>query len=132
MAEIHAESFTIPRPWSAAEFAGLMGMAGVFVETTARGFVMGRLIAGEAELLTLAVSPCARRLGEGRALMAAFLTHIGPEDRAFLEVAAGNLPARALYTGTGWVESGLRRAYYRYAGGQAEDAVIMTWADART
>lgn len=132
MAEIHAESFTIPRPWSAREFADLVSMAGVFVETTQRGFIMGRLIAGEAELLTLAVAPQARRSGEGRALVAAFLGHLGPDDRAFLEVAAGNIPARSLYKATGWAETGLRRAYYRHAGGAAEDAVVMTWADAQT
>jgi ribosomal-protein-alanine N-acetyltransferase len=132
MAEIHAESFAIPRPWSANEFTDLVAMQGVFVETTAHGFIMGRSVAGEIELLTLAVSPQARRTGEGRALIAAFLQHIGPEDRAFLEVAAGNTPARALYHATGWEDAGLRRSYYRHPNGQAEDAVVMTWAIAQT
>lgn len=128
MAAIHAASFTVPRPWLETEFADLLGMKGVFVECAAQGFIMGRLIAGEAELLTLAVAPQARRSGAGRALMAAFLAHLGPHDSAFLEVAASNIAARALYEATGWRDVGVRRAYYRRADGQAEDAVVMTWA----
>jgi ribosomal-protein-alanine N-acetyltransferase len=132
MARIHAASFTVPRPWAAAEFADLMSMRGVFCEATSQGFVVGRLIAGEAELLTLAVDPAARRRGMGRALLAKFLSHLGESDRAFLEVAAGNAPARALYRASGWAESGLRRGYYRHPDRQSEDAVIMTWAFSRT
>jgi ribosomal-protein-alanine N-acetyltransferase len=41
--------------------------------------------------------------------------------RAFLEVAADNAPAQALYHGTGWRESGRRRRYY----GPDLDAIVM-------
>lgn len=132
MAAVHRASFAVPRPWSEAEFQDLLGMRGVFVDSVPQGFVMGRLIAGEAELLTLAVAPEARRQGAGRALMAAFLGHLNAGDTAFLEVAASNAAARALYAATGWAEAGIRRGYYRHPDGQCEDAMIMTWASSGT
>jgi len=47
---------------------------------------------------------------------------------AFLEVAADNTAARALYACLEYEVSGLRRAYYKRPGGGAADAVIMTRA----
>ena len=57
MAALHAACFAFPRPWSAAEFAALLADPLVFVQTLPGGFVMGRAVAGEAELLTVAVAP---------------------------------------------------------------------------
>jgi ribosomal-protein-alanine N-acetyltransferase len=83
-------------------------------------------VAGEAELLTLAVAPPARRRGRGRALLAAF--EQGARERgaceAFLEVAADNAPAVALYAGAGYSELGRRPGYYSRAAG-AVDALLM-------
>jgi len=128
LAALHAESFVTPRPWSAAEFAALMGSPGVFLLTEgSAGFLMGRALAGEAELLTVAVAPTARRKGIGARLMVRFLEeaqHRGAE-RAFLEVAAGNDAARALYAAAGFAEAGRRRGYYRNPHGHAEDALVL-------
>lgn len=130
LAALHAESFSTPRPWSAAEFTDLLGMTGVYLCGDAEGFVMGRALLGEAELLTLAVAPALRRQGRARVLLRAFddAARIRGAETAFLEVAAGNDPARALYAAEGWLPQGRRKSYYRHPDGRSEDAVVMTRA----
>ena len=92
------------------------------------------VVADEAEILTLAVLPAARRQGLGSRLVAACLAEAGAAGaaRLHLEVGAGNAAARALYVRAGFVEAGRRAGYYRGATGGAiggatgrEDAVIM-------
>jgi ribosomal-protein-alanine N-acetyltransferase len=127
LAALHGACFTTPRPWTAPEFAALLALPGVFLCGDGAGFVLGRAIAGEAELLTLAVAPLQRRRGRGTALLAAFeaAARAGGATRAFLEVAAGNAAARALYGRAGWQQTGLRRGYYRHPDGHAEDAIVL-------
>jgi len=127
LAALHARCFETPRPWSAAEFASLCAFSGVFVQTTDAGFAMGREIAGEVELLTLAVDPDHQRQGRGRLLLAAFETEArlrGAKD-AFLEVAENNAAACALYYGAGYSESGRRAAYYAPPTGPRIAAIVM-------
>lgn len=127
LADLHALCFTVPRPWSAEEFTDLLGSKGVFVIGDGHGFVMGRVIADEVELLTLAVHPKARRAGIGARLLAAFedraQTH-GAQD-AFLEVAADNTPARALYENADYTSAGLRKSYYQSPRGAHVDALVL-------
>lgn len=126
LAHLHARCFARPRPWSEAEFTAMLGTRGTFLLARQSGFLLGRALAGEAELLTLAVDPDARRAGTGRALTAEFADTAraaGATD-AFLEVAADNAAARALYAAQGWLEAGLRRGYY----GPGADAVVMRLA----
>lgn len=127
LADLHALCFVTPRPWRAAEFRDLLQSPGVFVETVADGFVMGRVIADEAELLTIAVHPDARRAGLGRRLLQEF-THVARMHgaiRAFMEVAADNHAARALYAAGGFRECGRRKGYYRQPDGAATDALVL-------
>lgn len=130
MAALHARCFTTPRPWSAAEIAALLADPLVFCLTEPTGFLMGRAVAGEAELLTLAVDPAARRQGTGRRLVAGFLAESARRgaESCFLEVAAQNAAARALYAAAGFVTAGTRRGYYRDGAGKAGDALIMVLA----
>lgn len=129
LAALHARCFTTPRPWAAAEFAALLAdpLAFLLVEGDA-GFLLGRAVAGEAELLTIAVAPEARRRGLGRKLVARFLyqARLRAAERAFLEVAAGNAAALRLYHAAGFVESGRRRGYYAGPDGQSGDALVLT------
>lgn len=127
MAALHAASFTVPRPWSAPEIEALLASLGVFTFAESAGFAMGRVAVDEAELLTLAVDPAARRLGTGKRLVAGFLeaARLRAAARAFLEVAADNAPAIALYLQAGFAPCGRRRGYYRPAQGPAVDALVM-------
>lgn len=82
--------------------------------------------AGEAHLLNLSVGRQWQRRGLG-SHMTRFLLKLAREHGAralFLEVRPSNVPARALYTRSGFAEIGRRRDYYP-AGGGREDAVVM-------
>jgi ribosomal-protein-alanine N-acetyltransferase len=91
------------------------------------GFLLGRAVAGEAELLTLAVAPEARRRGLGRKLVARFLyqARLRGAESAFLEVAADHAAACALYHQAGFATVGRRRGYYPVPGEPALDALVL-------
>lgn len=127
LAAIHAASFANPRPWSAQEMASLLAMPGSFLAGRPGGFVMGRVVLDEAELLTIAVTPDLRRMGTGAALLAAFEAEAQARGaaRAFLEVAADNAAAIALYTRAGWRPCGRRKGYYRDGPGGPVDALLL-------
>lgn len=127
LADLHARCFTTPRPWSAQEFDALLSSPGIFLADSTQGFALGRAIAGEAELLTIAVAPEARGQGAGRALLRAFedQAHALGATEAFLEVAADNTVARALYTSAGYSEAGLRKSYYHSPTGAHIDALVL-------
>ncbi len=128
LAALHARAFRTPAPWSAADFAGLLSDPLVFllVEGDA-GFLLGRAVAGEAELLTIAVAPEARRRGLGHKLMARFLyqARVRAAERAFLEVAADNVPAIGLYESAGFAAAGRRRGYYLSPERERIDALVL-------
>jgi ribosomal-protein-alanine N-acetyltransferase len=122
LAGLHAAAFD--KPWSAGEIAALMTTPGVFALTVdIQGFILCRSIAGEAEILTLAVVPAARRLGVGRALVEAAAGLAATQAAAclFLEVAHDNVAALALYAAAGFERVGLRKGYYL----SGADAVVM-------
>ncbi len=127
MAALHAVCFTAPRPWTASEFASVLNLPHSFLLTQSGGFLVGRAAGGEAELLTLAVAPDARRQGTGDLLIEAFLHQIAlmHAESAFLEVATDNAAALALYAKHGFVEVAERRGYMKGTDGRARDAYIM-------
>ena len=126
LAAIHAEAFDAP--WDAASLTALLASPGVFAVEEADGFILIRVVADEAEILTLAVRPEARRSGLGARLVEAAVVRaavLGAE-RMFLEVAEDNVAARALYTRAGFVEAGRRRGYYARTDGSREDALVLS------
>jgi ribosomal-protein-alanine N-acetyltransferase len=129
LARAHAAAFEAP--WPPEAFSSLMGTPGVFtlaaVDGAPIGLILMRAIAGEAEILTLAVEPAHRRRGVARALLTAGLglaVRAGAET-CFLEVAADNAAALALYRAAGFEEAGHRSGYYRRQGGEAVDALVL-------
>jgi len=128
MACIHARAFAgQARAWSAAEFSVLLDSPLSFVTGDARSFAFGRAVADEAELLTLATDPSHRRRGHARACLAAFETEARARgaETAFLEVAADNAPALALYRAAGYLQIARRVAYYARETAPAADALIL-------
>ena len=125
LAAIHARCF--PEAWSAKAMAELLATPGTFAFAASDGFILVRAAGGEAEVLTLAVMPDARRSGIGTALVEAAATHaLGLGAQAlFLEVGVANQPARALYHRLGFVEAGRRKGYYTATPGKAEDALVL-------
>jgi len=125
MAQVHAAAFE--RPWDAAAFAILLAQPGVEALGDAEGFVLIRMVVDEAEILTLAVAPGARRQGYGRALVeaaAARALAMGAE-RLFLEVAEDNAPAQDLYRAAGFTEAGRRPGYYARPDGPDAAALLL-------
>lgn len=128
LATTHARAFAgRGRGWSAVEFAALLDSPHVFVAGDARAFSLGRVIAGEAELLTLATDPAHRRKGLARAALAGFEAGARARGavRGFLEVAADNAAARALYAAAFWRDCARRPGYYPRSGAAAADALIL-------
>jgi ribosomal-protein-alanine N-acetyltransferase len=128
LAALHAEAFHAP--WDAAAFDSLLDQAGVFAIRAPDGFILCRVVLDEAEILTLAVRPAARRAGLGARLTQAaadFAARAGAE-RLFLEVAEDNDPARALYARQGFEQTGRRRNYYENSDGSRVDALLLALA----
>lgn len=124
LAAIHAACFPPAERWDAIALATLSAQPGaVALLDPAGGFVLLRVAADEAEILTLAVLPGLRRQGRGRALLRAAGARAAAlgAGALFLEVAPGNAAARALYAAEGFRPVGRRRGYYPGGG----DAVVL-------
>ncbi len=88
---------------------------------------MARSVAGEGEILTIAVPPEYRRQGFGAQLLDATLGWFekSAADAIFLEVACGNQAAIALYCRFGFCETGRRKGYTIGQDGAKQDALRM-------
>ncbi|MCB5200325.1 GNAT family N-acetyltransferase [Loktanella sp. TSTF-M6] len=130
LAQVHAAAFDRDRPWSADEFADLLASPLVITVGDDRAFAMGRVIAPELEILTVACRRDMQRQGLGQACVLALLL-AGQQkgaQTAFLEVADDNLAARHLYDRLGFEKVGVRRAYYDRTNGPAVDALVLSKA----
>jgi ribosomal-protein-alanine N-acetyltransferase len=129
MAEIHAAAFAgHGQIWPEGEIAAMLAKPLIHAVTLAQdGFALVQIIPPEAELLTIAVSPDAQGKGHGRALLASVMAQarIAGATRLFLEVAADNHAALALYRSTQFIQTGQRRGYYQRTGGVAVDAITF-------
>jgi len=91
-----------------------------------RGYAVLMPVMDEAELLNIGVAADQQRKGVGRAMLLEMLDMACGKNmiRVYLEVRASNTAALALYRSAGFVEIGLRKGYYRNAGGGG-DAITM-------
>ena len=121
LARLHAACFA--QAWDGNAMRGLMESPGILAFLAHWGFVMARVVADEAEILSIGVEPEARRAGRGAALLAqaAEAAQASGARTMFLEVATGNDAARALYGRFGFREAGRRKAYYA----AGEDAMVL-------
>jgi ribosomal-protein-alanine N-acetyltransferase len=131
MTRLHAQGFY--RGWPQSDFAAFLTEAETpaFVACDARrriaGFALLRIAADEAELVTIAVDPKWRGKGIGTALLRAMLDDLSrtAARRIFLEVAADNPAAIALYRSFGFQQVGRRDAYYARPDGRPATALVM-------
>ncbi len=128
LAHIHGQCFTHPRPWRENEFATLLKNPACSLVYRQNGFALGRTIIDEAEILTIAVLPGTRRAGTGQALLQNAETRMAAmgAKKVFLEVAANNIAALALYQAADYRESGCRRGYYSAPNGDRIDGLILS------
>jgi len=133
-AKLHGEAFApfAERAWTRQDVAELLaspGVTGWLAQSgeSAIGLALCRIAADEAELLTIAVVPVRQRRGVGRALLEGAIGHARAAGARslFLEVAADNRAALALYRQAAFQSIGERKAYYRRGLGPAADAVVM-------
>lgn len=133
IAALHVQLFD--PPWDEAGIRALLDhpastafVAMVGNPKTAVGFVMGQLAADEAEILSIGVAKEWQRKGIGRRLVDGLARAVARAEvkRVFLEVAADNAPAVALYRRLGFAEAGRRKDYYARKGGAAVDALKLT------
>jgi ribosomal-protein-alanine N-acetyltransferase len=130
LAQLHAASFH--RGWDESEFESMLREANTLVHRLRQGrsvigFAVSRMAADEAELLSIAVAPRERGRGLSRDLLLTHLGHLAGRGirTVFLEVEENNRPARRLYDRTGFAVVGRRERYYRQAGGEELNALVM-------
>lgn len=133
VAEIHAASFDLP--WGLMEFERLIMEDNILAHVAVGGgrsdpaeaFVLSRLAADEAEILSIAVNPKRRGQGLSGKLLDVHrdMLVLNRIRTLFLEVEDGNKPALALYARQGFTEVSRRDAYYRKSDGSAATALVM-------
>ena len=124
---IHRKSGDTNRIWSASEYDRLLDDPLTVLVRNSCSFVIGRLVAGEAELLMIAVEQEHQGKRVGRRSLSRF-EEILIENGAtccFLEVATANVNARALYESQGFNVIATRKAYYEIDKNNRIDALIM-------
>jgi ribosomal-protein-alanine N-acetyltransferase len=115
--------------WSAESLTESLSWTGVVAlvsegQGKVTGFITGRQVGDEAEILNLAVTPARRRQGDGGALLGAVREEFAARrvSRVFLEVRESNETAIAFYSKHGFTKTGRRPGYYR---DPHESAIVM-------
>ena len=121
--------------WTRSQCGGILPMSGVSLmlaydngDERPLGFSLFRTVAGEAELLLLAVHPDDQRRGIGRLLLEQFVARArsAGASRVHLEVRDGN-PAVRMYRLAGFETAGRRPNYYRGSDGRQFDAITLAY-----
>lgn len=112
--------------WGLKELLGWRGVLALISEDDRKliGFIIGRQVAGEAEILNLAVVLAQRRKGEGGALLKAAMDEfrVRQVSRVFLEVRESNGTGMTFYEKHGFSKTGRRAGYYH---DPDEAAIVM-------
>lgn len=118
--------------WTESQTLAMLAMPGVWLslaraEGQPAGFALNRIIADEAELLLLGVTPAHRRHGIGMALIERSCKQTSSRNgtRLHLEVRHNN-PAIELYKKAGFTLAGRRPGYYRGNDGELYDALTLS------
>jgi len=127
---LHGKSFQ--RGWSEHEVEGLLTERNVIAHRAVAGrrlagFILSRIAADEAEILSVAVARAFRGRGLGRHLLTLHLRHLAGLGIkvAFLEVGETNDAAGKLYARAGFREVSRRANYYGGTPGRGPTAVVL-------
>jgi [ribosomal protein S18]-alanine N-acetyltransferase len=107
------------------DILSMPGASGLIVtsdDDAPQGFVLMRLAADEAEIISIGVIRQARRSGLADLLLEAAIAQARKEGttQMFLEVAEDNVAAMALYEKAGFSINGRRTGYYKRTGGNTD------------
>lgn len=134
LAALHARCFTAAwdQDWPAASFAEILAMPGaggwlISDGEEPQGFILTRQVLDEMEIILIGIDPVYRRRGIAGRLLDFMLNEASRAGvkTIFLEQAAPNEAAQALYLGRGFQPVGRRNGYYRNRAGAPVDAVVM-------
>jgi ribosomal-protein-alanine N-acetyltransferase len=130
LAELHGASFH--RGWDEEEFEDMLSQRNTLVHRLRMGrkivgFVVSRMAADEAEILSIALAPGYRGRGLSYDLLLTHLGHLAGRGivKVFLEVEENNQPARRLYARAGFETVGRRERYYSQPDGEQLNALLM-------
>jgi len=128
LAQLQCE--VMPNPWSPHDFATSLDAGHRCLIALVDGGIVAcavaAMVAGEAELLTLATASTSQRQGVAWRLLLKLLNSLAGAgvNACFLEVMAGNAGAIALYSAMGFEPVGRRTGYYLLPEGRV-DALVM-------
>jgi len=123
------EALAFPDAWDAAAFVAAFArpaVAGVGLrrEGGLAAYATFHFLGEEFEVINIAVDPALRGRGLASLLLGHVLQHTDKTgmNQGYLEVRAGNVPAKRLYLRHGFTVVGVRKRYYADTG---EDALVM-------
>jgi ribosomal-protein-alanine N-acetyltransferase len=124
------ENISFPVPWSANAFEeeinkNISNLWAIISEQRLFAYICFWMFDEEIHILNFAVHPKKRNMGMGKILLQNVIdtgASCGVEN-IWLEVRPSNIPALSIYKKFGFVEAGLRKAYYSDS---HEDAIIMS------
>jgi ribosomal-protein-alanine N-acetyltransferase len=127
MSKLHLLSGSLTRPWSESEYKILLSTDTIRFFYVENGFLVGRLIGPDAEILNVIVHPKYRRLGKARYLIDKFEKEAKEEgsSKCFLEVGESNSRANKLYQSLNYLSVGKRKNYYEFVDGRKDNASIL-------
>jgi len=127
LAATHLAAFGSEKAWTTETFAKFLNDPRVLFAGDIESFVLGRVVADEAEILTVATAPHARRAGLARGGLSQFLdrARLAGAKSVFLEVAEDNIAAISLYQSADFEQVGARKNYYARTGEAPVTALIL-------
>lgn len=125
------EALHFDHAWDEQQFARLLGQdhflcCGALAYKQLHAYACGYIVAGELEIVNVAVELSFRKQGLGTRLVHFLLDRslLLGMSRAVLEVRQSNVAALSLYARCGFVPMGVRPGYYQDTG---EDALTLEW-----
>lgn len=133
MVKLHRAAFPASEAWSVSAFSDMMRQStthaeGIFAHAELQTMLLVQYVAGEAEILTLATAPGARRRGLAQQTLDGMQQRLAPLGLAkwLLDVAEDNRAARAFYKKLGFQVDARRANYYKRLEGTSVDAILMS------